>query len=333
MGPWMGRRRLLLKVAKACIVYAIAAGGATGVISFLSSSNVWPATAPLDTVPRRMLIVTTSASMLGSLAGQQPAVAEDLKRRLSEKILDKLPSGFIAPWGPRDLYYPTWMQGNWHVQAVQTDYLAPMGLQYVGNSGSTPGMAVQTLKEQQSRLGEKSEYDLAYMLSKSKHVLEDRKFNSAARINAYAGRKVVKRVEYADVPGNTREDALKNGDGPEDPLLTTLVYFKGGAQKVFVLGFQSEEQDSGNVWRGSQSVRTLFAAPGTGANPLVVDEEVLTELRRQPNGSVDARVRLIGYLNPNDPLFFQAGNKAVTIADYSLQFSRLAESTNATAAS
>ena len=35
------------------------------------------------------------------------------------------------------------------------------------------------------------------------------------------------------------------------------------------------------------------------------------------------RLRLIEYLQPNDPLFFAAGRKSVSISDYSISLTRL----------
>lgn len=245
-----------------------------------------------------------------------------LAQRFSKDQLEKLPSGFIAPWGPSDLWYPTWLEGRWHVRAVLTNYSAPLGLKFVSSGATDLRIAQRTLDEQRKRLGTPVEYDLRYVRTRRGNVVEDRLASAAARLNAYAGKTVVKRVAYADVPGSNREEAEKRGDGPEDPLLTTLIYFKGGVQKVFVTGFQSEEDVANVAWRGSSSTRTLFAAPGAGYNPIAVDEEVLTEYRQVPGTAGAAgRVRLLGFLNPTDPLYFQAGNKAVTMAEYALELS------------
>ena len=85
--------------------------------------------------------------------------------------------------------------------------------------------------------------------------------------------------------------------------------------------------------RGLTSTRTLFAAPGAGYNPLTVDEEVVLALKQMEGSAVKGRLRLVGFLppgtkaslkawdfrNPNDQLYFKAGNRAVSIADYSLK--------------
>merc|ERR1712108_132732 len=102
----------------------------------------------------------------------------------------------------------------------------------------------------------------------------------------------------------------------------------GGVQKIYVTAFRTEDDEGGDVWRGAASTRTQLAAPGAGYNPITVDEEVLTEYRRLfggAGGTVVGRVRLLGFLNPFDPLFFQAGNRAVTIADYALELTPVRE--------
>jgi len=39
--------------------------------------------------------------------------------------------------------------------------------------------------------------------------------------------------------------------------------------------------------------------------------------------AAEGRLRLIEYLQPNDPLFFAAGRKSVSISDYSVSLTRL----------
>ncbi|CAE8581676.1 unnamed protein product [Polarella glacialis] len=231
------------------------------------------------------------------------------------------------------------MEGRWRVTQTLVAYNAPLGREFLAYGNDQ--VAQKVLQEQQKQLGIPVEFELRYLRTQRNNTVEDRAFNVRSRLDAFAGKQVVKSVGYVDVPANTREDALKAGNGPEDPLLTTIINFKGAVQKIFITAFQTEQDKEGNVWRGLASQRTVFAAPGAGYNPLTVDEEAVTAIRRGPNNNdnntkgVRGRFRLLGYLNPNDKLFFKAGNKAVTIADYSLQYSYVGEveqpSTTATA--
>ena len=60
------------------------------------------------------------------------------------------------------------------------------------------------------------------------------------------------------------------------------------------------------------------------APPITTDSEILTELRRAGDGGVVGRLRLIDYLNPQDPLYFDARRKAVSIADYDVRMTKCA---------
>ena len=247
-----------------------------------------------------------------------------LQLRFNGTDVEKLPSGFIPGWGPDDFYFPPWMEGRWKVEQTLESYAAPLGKPYLANGQSA--VAEKTLAEQQKQLGKPVTFELRYIRTQRNNIVEDRAFNTRAKLDAFAGRDVVKSVEYVDVPDNTRESAIQGGNGPDDPLRTVVVNFKGAVQKIFITALQFETAAEGNIWRGLASTRTLFAAPGAGYNPLTVDEEVATALRRSATGEITGRLRLLGFLNPNDQLFFKAGNRAVSIADYSLKFSPINDS-------
>mmetsp|Transcript_75511 Transcript_75511/g.110616 ORF Transcript_75511/g.110616 Transcript_75511/m.110616 type:complete len:106 (-) Transcript_75511:52-369(-) len=60
------------------------------------------------------------------------------------------------------------------------------------------------------------------------------------------------------------------------------------------------------------------AETGVCAPPIVTDQEAVTLFSLEGAGQVVGKVRLLGYLNPQAPLFFDARQQAVTISDYSL---------------
>jgi len=302
-----------------------------------------PGVAPAEGRRRDVLSAVPAALGGGRWAVPAPALAEEtaapartplqLRMSVNNTQLEKLPTGFVAPWGPDDLYYPEWMEGRWRVTQTLQAYSAPLGKRFLANGNLD--IASKTLSDEQRRLGKPVEFELRYVRTQRGNIVEDRIFNTAARFNAFAGRRVVRSAEYADSPSSNREASLKAGNGPEDPLLNTLLTFKGQVWKVFITSFQTESGDGGDVWRGLASTRSLIAAPGSGANPFAVDEEVVTALRRQRGGNVRVRgrLRLVGFLNPNDPMYFEAGNRAVTVADYSLQYAPVSESGAASAES
>jgi hypothetical protein len=104
-----------------------------------------------------------------------------------------------------------------------------------------------------------------------------------------------------------------------------MTYYKGpAAQKVFSVARTTEASDG--VWRGSETTRSIFALTNTNAAPpITTDSELLTELRRTGDGVVTGRLRLVDYMNPTDPLFFDAKRKAVSVADYDVRLRRASD--------
>ena len=51
----------------------------------------------------------------------------------------------------------------------------------------------------------------------------------------------------------------------------------------------------------TQALTNTNAAP-----PITTDSEILTELRRTAGDAVVGRLRLVDYMNPQDPLYFDA---------------------------
>ena len=79
----------------------------------------------------------------------------------------------------------------------------------------------------------------------------------------------------------------------------------------------------------SELVRSVFArltVPGDTRNfpPIVTDSETIFELVNEgSNRELRGRLRLVSYLQPLDPLYFEAQRKGVSISDYSLTMSTL----------
>lgn len=129
---------------------------------------------------------------------------------------------------------------------------------------------------------------------------------------------MVRRVEYVplDRGGKTLE-------------LNTLTYFKGGlVGKTFSTrrrwettpeGAFVSDENSRQLYgrRCEQSVESRVCPP-----PITTDQEILTKLQQTETG-VKGMVRILGYLNPNDALYFAAGQKAVTVSDYEVTYSKV----------
>jgi hypothetical protein len=149
-------------------------------------------------------------------------------------------------------------------------------------------------------------------------------------LNAFAGKDVVASVQYADVGGSNRQSTLTLGGTADDPLQTTIVYFKGpAAQKTFVTSHGSDKGQSkdNNVesWAGYEVQRSIFALTNQNtAPPITTDAEYIWMFEKEDDNHVRGRLRIAGYLNAqSDTLYFEARNRAVSIQDYTLDMKRI----------
>ncbi|KAL7522872.1 hypothetical protein ACHAWX_007590 [Stephanocyclus meneghinianus] len=228
--------------------------------------------------------------------------------------------------GHENLYFPDWLEGEW--DAVQTLVLTktPLGLEYIGGPQGSIDVARASMSEQTKRLNEPVNLKLKFVKTKF-GVAEDRRFNLRSRLDSFAGRSVVASVEYADVRESNRASILAAGGSELDPLMTTVVYFKGpAAQKTFVIS-HGQEWDGGDSYFGCEVDRSIFALTNANtAPPVTSDTEILYSLKRCDDGKVEGKLRLAGYLNPqSDKLYFDAKNRAVSLNDYTLQLRRSSE--------
>ena len=223
--------------------------------------------------------------------------------------------------GVANLYFPPWMRGTWNVSQTLTRVEAPLGLKFIGGPRADLDIAKRSLDEQRSRVGKTQPLQLRFVATKF-GVVEDRLFNTRSRLDAFAGRRVVASVEYAETGGNNRRGNAVLGGSEDDPLTTTVTRYRGpAAQKIFSLARTSETD--GDVWRGSEATRSIFALTNqNAAPPITTDSETLFELTRGPDGAVRGRLRLVDYLNPTDPLYFEARKRGVSVSDYDLVLRR-----------
>lgn len=191
-----------------------------------------------------------------------------------------------------------------------------MGNRFLG--GSSPAVNEKSAQEAAQQVGRRIEYRVRFVRDADGRLREDRAYNSQQRLDAFAGRPVVRRSEYVAIDR-----------GGETSRLNTLTYFKGGlVGKAFSLRRRSQAAGPDAVVadeltrqiyarRCEQSEETRVCPP-----PIVTDQESVTEYRRMPDGTVEGRVRLLGYLNPTDLLYFAAERRAVTVSDYRIRLAR-----------
>lgn len=264
------------------------------------------------------------------------AFAEDEKRtsiissRLDNSILTIPPPSRNSELnGVDNLYFPSWMEGEWDLTQTLVGTQTPLGLKFIGGPSGSEEIALKSMKEQEAQLNKPVSLRVRFLNTKW-GVAEDRLFNMEQRFNQFAGgdKKIVSTVEYSNVGGSNRMSVMAMGGTESDPLTTTVVYFKGpAAQKTFMTSHGSQfigESPQSNAWYGFELDRSIFALTNTNpVPPVTTDQEILWELQRLSPNQVKGRLRLAGYLNAqSDNLFFEAKNRAVSIADYTLELKR-----------
>jgi hypothetical protein len=254
-----------------------------------------------------------------------------------------------------DLFFPSYMAGTWDAVQTLVDFNAPQGALFLtGPQGNRPDVAQQVIAQERAKIGSAvGPYRLRWLTVPNSRqpsapfVVEDRAYNLKSRLNAFAGKEVVKDVEYVELGGANR---IGYGDAP---LPTTLTRFKGSAvQKTFSNNrgseFSSGDETSG-TWTGFEFVRTLFArtdSSGRDLPPVVTDTQIITSLRvlegdrnsNSQNGGdggdeaapmvVVGKVRIADYLTPQDQLFFNAKQQAVAISDYDIRLTKVTKMRN-----
>ena len=177
-----------------------------------------------DVSGRRSAIVDVGRAGLASLAlltsHAERAAAKDselLKRLQTEKVQQ-----LAADMGnQKDIEYPAWLEGTWQVTSTLYAFRAPLGSRFLG--GSSPEINERSAAEAAVQTGKPIRYLLRFERLPSGKVREDRLFNQQQRLDAFAGRSVVKRIQYV---------AIDRGEKTKE--LNTLVYFAGGlAGKTF----------------------------------------------------------------------------------------------------
>ncbi len=229
--------------------------------------------------------------------------------------------------GIDNLYYPSWLSGTWDVTQTMVDASTPLGLKFIGGPAGSEAIAGESFKEQQKQLNVPVSLQFRFVDTKF-GVAEDRLFNTKQRLDKFAGRSVVSSVEYANVGGSNRASVLAMGGTQETPLQTTLVYFKGpAAQKTFVLGHSTQNDPDSNTFAASESLRSIFALTNQNtAPPVTTDSETIWVYKKIDDNTVSARLRIASYLNAqSDSLYFDARNRAVSFADYTLSLKRVSQ--------
>lgn len=241
-----------------------------------------------------------------SVAASPPVGYDELFSRLDTSAL-KSPT--FTPSGSAIPLLPNWLDGQWDATQTLTRFTTPLGVQFIGAPGRPLSEAEASAQQTRKELGKPVKLQLRWVGQPSGGVVEDRAFNAKSRFDAFAGRDVVKEAAQCDVdPGQ---------------MACTLVDFKGPVQQKLLVNALRVGQN-GDSLVVSELVRGIFARkliPGDTRSfpPITTDSETIIELTRVNDSTIKGRLRLASYLQPYDPLYFEANKRAVSLSDYSLE--------------
>ena len=250
---------------------------------------------------------------------------KDISNRLEGNNISLPPPSLASELnGVDNMYFPSYLCGEWEVKQTLVDMQTPLGLKYIGGPNGSLDIAEKTMKEARSKLDIPVKLKLRYQRTKW-GVAEDRLYNTKERLDAFAQKDVVASVEYADVGGSNRKSILALGGTRDDPLQTTLVYFKGpAAQKIFITSHGAEDVSS-VVWTGYEVQRSIFALTNQNTSPpITTDSEYIWSFERLDENHIRGKLRIAAYLNAqSDTLYFDARNRAVSLQDYTLDMEKI----------
>jgi hypothetical protein len=264
------------------------------------------------------------ASVLVGGPSCRPAVAADsgfneLRARLEAPSVSQLGDSIMR----EEPVLPAWLAGRWRAEQTLERFSTPLGVQFIGAPGRPLSEAEASAADTRRQIGRPVTLELRFKAVPGGAV-EDREFNARSRLDAFAGRAVVRSSQQCSAAG------VDSGPG----LACTLVDFLGPVQqKQLVTSMRvAANPTGGGSFISTYSDRAIFArklVAGDTRNfpPITTDSEVVVTLAPDDTAAGVARgkLRLLSFLQPYDPLYFAAGRKSVSISDYSLTLTRLSE--------
>ena len=210
-----GRRSALSKLIQSSAATSTLIGGSIITSTIPQRANAIPDSTDITSPTSNTLTTTTNTST--------PPTNKNNKieqRITADNLLLPPPSRASELSGIDNLYYPSWLEGEWYATQTLINTSTPLGLKFVGGPNGSESIALESVKEQRKQLDIPVKLKLRYIKTKF-GVAEDRLFNTKQRLDSFAGRSVVSSVEYADVGGSNRGSVLMMGGTKDDPLQTT----------------------------------------------------------------------------------------------------------------
>uniref|UniRef100_A0A7S0RZ19 DUF6816 domain-containing protein n=1 Tax=Chlamydomonas leiostraca TaxID=1034604 RepID=A0A7S0RZ19_9CHLO len=264
----------------------------------------------------------------------------------------------------KQLYYPAWMQGTWRVRASFKGAGFPLGPRFISRAvpGATKASMIVALSDVGAAMEAPIEFSMRFTASAEEGgVVADRVYNTAKQADTMLGYPAVRRVEYSPLDNPTRMSvvyATPRRAGAAPAAVDPLAGPDGQRQDVDLrkaeIFINNRISTSIDRCTGGSAAGTGAPGEGDGSTSQGQCEWVACELYRQVSqaarqGSVgdymsvwrytlldrgsdaagagarvSCQMRVAAFLQPQDPLFFETGGKAVAVYDYVLDLTRTA---------
>ncbi|MBW4613967.1 MAG: hypothetical protein KME21_11965 [Desmonostoc vinosum HA7617-LM4] len=254
-----------------------------------------------------MKVIWSFCLMVLCLLWHGEAVANELSERLAnfpqwEKLTSVQPAS-------GDLVYPEWMAGYWQITSKLVDLAAPLAPYIV-----TPGF-----EGNRRQLNQPVSFLVRFVQGKppvsllkffptrddkSSILVADRAFNSLNLARAYLGDEAVLGVKL----------------DPDSPN-RQITFLRGERQLVSIVTARATETTPDGRFITSEVFQQLFKG---GSRPYLNSVESTTAYQKLSTSkpTIEADQVTAVYLSPQDPDYFQAGDRPVALYRYHLEFTR-----------
>jgi len=249
------------------------------------------------------------------LASTSKSDASDLLKRLEkrdpEALSKPLMPSIVAIPVPQQVY-PDWLEGTWDVSCKFSGYLLPvkqLSKEQIMRDVEIPGfqkLSIALLPD----VGSSASFQKFFRRRADGKVVEDRTASFTSLIDSYAGSPTVKSVTCTNdrdsvefIPRKTRN-----------------------AERIELFSSSRDSEAAGDIFVCSDYVRqvTYSLSKQFGVARQVVGEyQHFWTFRRKADTEVTANLLTAAYLQPQDPLFFQAPSKPVVVYSNDYIFKRL----------
>jgi hypothetical protein len=279
--------------------------------------------------------MTASTVALTFSASPPPALAETsenlyLLPRLSAAPGTITQPSYLAPWDSKTIYYPRWLFGQWKVNSKFTGVATPLAkyvpdgfLQQANAPSEDGGVGAEYNYSLRfySTLPDTFKNNARFMLGlgyPEDAIIADKAYNTKQTSDAFLGYSgAVASVEFDPRDAPLRQTVELSRLGPD------MVPLPPRRIELYVNALKSETpggvEGNGRTFVTSELARQVLVAV---RDVQVTDYEVINEYRLVAPGKIEGRQRSLLYLQPQDPNYFKAGNRAVAVYDYTFTMTR-----------